>query len=84
MVVPGAGSAGLIGGMVDSGSSRSSPSSSSSSSSESSEPAGGAVALTAVGAGAADGVPPKEFIDERMTEWHKQAHNQDDANRPGG
>ena len=28
--------------------------------------------------------PPKEFIDERMTEWHKQAHNQDDANRPGG
>ena len=28
--------------------------------------------------------PPKEFIDERMTEWHKQAHNQDDANHPGG
>ena len=28
--------------------------------------------------------PPKEVIDERMTEWHKQAHNQDDANRPGG
>ena len=28
--------------------------------------------------------PPKELIDERMTEWHKQAHNQDDANRPGG
>ena len=27
--------------------------------------------------------PPKEFMDQRLTEWHKQAHNEGDANRPG-
>ena len=27
--------------------------------------------------------PSKEFIDERMTEWHQKAHNEGDANRPG-
>jgi hypothetical protein len=27
--------------------------------------------------------PSREMIEERMTEWHKQAHNEGDANRPG-
>lgn len=27
--------------------------------------------------------PPREYIDERLNEWHKQAHNEDDADRTG-
>jgi hypothetical protein len=28
--------------------------------------------------------PPREMMDQRLNDWHKQAHNEDDANRPGG
>ena len=28
--------------------------------------------------------PPREIIDERLNEWHKQAHNEGDGNRSGG
>lgn len=28
--------------------------------------------------------PPREMMEERLTEWHQQAHNEGDANRPGG
>ena len=34
--------------------------------------------------GPAGSGPHREFIDERLKEWHKQAHNEDDADRPGG
>jgi hypothetical protein len=27
--------------------------------------------------------PPREMMEERLSEWHRQAHNEDDANRPG-
>ena len=27
--------------------------------------------------------PPKEIMDQRLTEWHKHAHNEGDANDPG-
>ena len=27
--------------------------------------------------------PSREMMEERMSEWHKQAHNEDDANRSG-
>lgn len=27
--------------------------------------------------------PSREMMEQRMSEWHKQAHNEGDANRPG-
>jgi hypothetical protein len=27
--------------------------------------------------------PPREYLDDRLNEWHKQAHNEDDADRTG-
>jgi hypothetical protein len=30
-----------------------------------------------------NGGPPHTMMEERMSEWHKKAHNEGDANRPG-